>query len=67
MSLVNKLQVEMGSLIDMKNKSDKKYNDNMMKMELDLFRQKREINYEYDLKLLEKKFELEKDLLIFKH
>ena len=67
MALFNKLQVELGALESQKNKSDKKYNENMIKMELDLFRQKREINYQYDLKLLERRFELEKDLVLYKH
>ena len=66
MSLVNKLKAELGSL-ESEFKIEKRRSDNAMKADLELFRQKRAINYEYDLKLLERRFELEKELVLFKH
>ena len=63
MSLKRRIQAELECI-----ESDRKIEERRsMKMDLDLFRQKRQINYEYDLKLLERRFELEKDLLLFKH
>ena len=67
MSLVNTLQFEIGNIKKSNSRKINSQDKEAMKLELELFRQKREINYEYDLKLLERRFELEKDLVMFKH